>query len=361
MKLIYLTVATIPNKTAHSKYVMKLCEAFSKNGVDTTVVSGKPFGDNTEQSIKSTRLVVKENRYKSFILAIFHFLFILQKKIFFQSKNDIYIVHNTYSALACSILKVNYIIDMHSKIFNNQKAKKILFKHLPLFWIVQSNLLKKFVKNEIGIDENNILLSRNAISKDEECQKVNNFQEDDEMLKFAYIGSLEPNRGFGKFIQLFENHVYDYMIYVAGDYNRFKNYYDDIINNMAKKPNIVFLGFLNDEEINYVCKNVDILLTLYTTQISTIGYASPMKIFEYLRIDKRIIAPKIADIEEIVEYYDCEDRMRWYKIDDIKSLNSVITKVLNESRNLKFKDIDVETWDDKARNILKIINDRIKT
>ncbi|MEA3353771.1 MAG: hypothetical protein U9Q33_08160, partial [Campylobacterota bacterium] len=241
MKLIYLTVAAIPNKTAHSKYVMKLCEAFSNNGVDTTVISGKPFGDKTEQSIKSTRLGVKENRYKSFILAIFHFLFILKRKIFFQSKNDIYVVHNTYSALACSILKVNYIIDMHSKIFNNQKAKKILFKHLPLFWIVQSNLLKKFVKNEIGIDENNILLSRNAISKVEKYQKVNNFQEDNKMLKFAYIGSLEPNRGFGEFIQLFDNYEEDYIVYVAGDYNRFRNYYDVIINNMAKNPNIVFL------------------------------------------------------------------------------------------------------------------------
>jgi glycosyltransferase involved in cell wall biosynthesis len=361
MKLIYLTVATIPNKTAHSKYVMKLCEAFKNQKVDVTIISGKSFDDQTVLNISNIRLSVKENKYKSLILACFHFLFILKRKIFFQSKKDIYIVHNAMSAIACSILRVNYIIDMHSKIFNNNKAKKILFKHLPKFWIVQSNLLKNFVNKDIGIDEENILLSRNAISEVKNFIRIDKFLEHDSRLKFGYIGSLEPNRGFGDFIKLFESNYDEYIIYVAGDYYRFKTYYDNIINSMEKKPNIIFLGFLDDEEINYICQNVDILLTLYTTKISTIGYASPMKIFEYLRFNKRIIAPKIPDIEEIIKYYDCEDRMRWYDIDNVISLKNTIEKVLREDKNQTFKSVQVETWDDKAKNILERIKIENKT
>jgi len=361
MKLIYLTVATIPNKTAHSKYVMKLCEAFVNQGIDTTLVAGKPFGDKTVLNIQNSRLSVKENSYKSLILACFHFLYVLKRKIFLQSKDDIYIVHNTMSALVCSLLRVNYVIDMHSRIFNSQNAKKILFKHLPMFWIVQSNLLKNFVNHEIGIEEKYILLSRNAVNIAEKYKKIEQFIEDDERVKFAYIGSLEPNRGFGDFMKSFETIENKYIVYVAGDYNRFKDYYDEIINSMNHKPNIIFLGFLDDEEINYICKNVDILLTLYTTNISTIGYASPMKIFEYLRFNKRIIAPKIADVEEIIDYYDCADRMRWYEIDSVSSLKSTIEIVMNEDKNISFQNVQVETWDDKARDILGRINDNFKT
>lgn len=357
MKLIYLTVATIPNKTAHSKYVMKLCEAFANQGIDTTIVGGKPFGNKMVLNIKNTRLGVKENSYKSLLLACFHFLYVFKRKIFLQSKDDIYIVHNTISALVCSFLRVHYIIDMHSKIFNNKTAKKIFFKHVPLFWIVQSNLLKNFVNHEIGIDEDKILLSRNAVSEVKEYGNIGQFIQNDERLKFAYIGSLEPNRGFGEFIRLFENVGNEYIVYVAGDYNRFKDYYDGIISKMNNKPNITFLDFLDDARINFLCKNVDILLTLYTTQISTIGYASPMKIFEYLRFDKRIIAPKIADVQEIIDYYDCEDRIRWYEIDSVSSLKHTIEIVVNEDKNISFKNIKVETWDDKARDIfLRIIN-----
>ena len=70
MRLIYLTVATIPNKTAHSKYVMKLCESFKNNGKDVSIVSGKIKNINEKIEFKSYRLRIKEGKYKSLILLL---------------------------------------------------------------------------------------------------------------------------------------------------------------------------------------------------------------------------------------------------------------------------------------------------
>lgn len=362
VKLIYLTVATIPNKTAHSKYVMKLCEAFARQGVDVTVVSGKPIKEKNKLKIlfKIVRIPICECKYKSLILSIFHFFYILKRKIFIQSKDDIYIVHSAITALFCSILKVNYIVDMHGKIFNQQKAKKILFKYKPLFWIVQSNLLFNFVNKKIGISKSKIFLSRNAVDKVEKFKNIDKFDKNNNRINIAYIGRLEPKTGFDDIVKAI-NELDNIIVYVGGNYEKHKKYYKELFEKYPKsKEKIVFLGYLNDEEINYVCQKSDILMALYNSNISIMGALSPMKMFEYLRFNKRIIAPKIQDIEEIVEYYNCEDRMRWYEMDDIDSLKETIIRAISEPKNLTFKPVQVETWDDKAKNILKELNNVVQ-
>jgi glycosyltransferase involved in cell wall biosynthesis len=362
VRLIYLTVATIPNKTAHSKYVMKLCESFKNNGKDVSIVSGKIKNINEKIEFKSYRLRIKEGKYKSLILAIFHFFYLLKQKLFFESKQEIYIVHNSLSAIFCSLLNVNYIIDMHAKILKNKKSKKIISKNSPLFWIVQSNLLYEFVNNELNVKKDQILLSRNAVSEITSYEKIDEFYNNDKIIKFCYIGRLVPNTGFDDIIKAINNIKYNnFIIYVAGDYERYKSFYQDLFKKYPNSKNkIVFLGYLNENEINYLSNESDILMALYSSKISILGALSPMKIFEYLRFNKKILVPKIDDINEIVEYYNCEDRMRWYEIDNIVSLRKSILNLIEEKKYDTLEKINVETWDEKAKNILNFINNNYK-
>jgi glycosyltransferase involved in cell wall biosynthesis len=354
MKLIYLTVATIPNKTAHSKYVMKLCEAFFNQGVDTTLISCVRKEDILKKehtNFKLLRLIAPYNifgkeilnlrfKYYSYLVSIY----ILYYKLFF--KDLIFICHNIHTVKVCEILKVKYILDLHDDF------PKLNIS--PLFIIVQSNVLYEKIKSKYT--NTNILLSRNAVSEVKSVIKPEKFLENNKRLKFGYVGRLKPGTGFHEIVEAINNISFDFILYVGGDYEKYRSYYEDLF---LKYPNaknkIVFLGYLNDEQINYLSQNADVLIALYSSKIDIFGTLSPMKIFEYLRFNKRIIAPKIPDIEEIIDYYACNDRMRWYEIDNITSLKKTIENVLIEDNDMSFKRIDLETWDDKAKNILERI------
>ena len=360
MKLVYLTVATIPNKTAHSKYVMKLCEAFGKLGIDTTLISNVRKEDIFNKNNVFEELNIKRTFGLKRILAPYTFfgkhfptgvrfryynlvvLFIvLFYKVFY--KNVIFICHNYFTVKVCEMVNVKYILDLHDD-FPKMNIR-------PLFIVVQSNVLYNKIKSKYN--DVDILISRNVIDKEIVLDEFNLPLFDDKKHVISYVGSLAPDRGFGEFLKIVANIEKDFLIYVAGDFEHFKNFYKDIIElNPILTYRVVFLGYLNEQQINYLSVKSDSFITLYTTKIPTIGYSSPMKIFEYLRFDKPIIAPKIDDIKEIIEFYDCEDRMRWYKIDDFNSLKDVILHCIDyECKKFNIKSVQVETWEDKARKI----------
>tara|TARA_R110002033_G_scaffold135_1_gene1491 strand:- start:27316 stop:28428 length:1113 start_codon:yes stop_codon:yes gene_type:complete len=368
MKLIYLTVATIPNKTAHSKYVMKLCEAFANQKIDTTLVSCVKKEDLFTKREVFDEFKVNNNFNLKRIVAPYHFfnrllpngvrfryhsmvglLFIVYYKFFY--KESIFICHSYFSARILELLKVKYILDLHDDF---PKAKLN-----PMFIIVQSNVLYEKIFKKYP--NHQILISRNAVSKITDCQVVEKVEKDNKKVLMSYIGRLEPNTGFDQVVQAIESLNGNYILYVAGDHDRYRSYYEELFEKFPNaKRKIVFLGYLNESEINFLSKNTDVFIALYSKKMSIFGTISPMKVFEYLRFNKCIIAPKINDIEEIIEYYECEDRMKWYKIDDIQSLKSSIRSGIEESKKSNYKKIDVDTWDDKAEHILnkiRAIND----
>lgn len=365
MKLIYLTVATIPNKTAHSKYVMKLCEAFANQEVDVTLVSCVRKEDLFKKEEVFDMFKVNKRFNLKRIVAPYYFFnkllpngvrfryhsiitlfFIIYYK--FLYKESIFICHSYFTARVLELLKVKYVLDLHDD-FPKTKLN-------PLFIIVQSNVLYEKVLKKYP--NHQILISRNAVSKIIDYEVVQRVERDNKNILISYIGRLEPNTGFDQIVQAIENIEYSFIIYVAGDYQRYRDYYEDLF---QKYPNamskMVFLGYLNENEINFLSKNTDIFIALYSKKMSIFGTISPMKIFEYLRFDKCIIAPKINDIQEIVDYYDCEDRMKWYGIDDIQSLKSSIKLGIEESKKVNYKRIDIETWDDKVKYILNKIRE----
>ena len=48
MKLVYFSNSTIPSKAANSIHVMKMCNAFSTNDIDVTLIGklGEPYNSN---------------------------------------------------------------------------------------------------------------------------------------------------------------------------------------------------------------------------------------------------------------------------------------------------------------------------
>jgi hypothetical protein len=79
-----------------------------------------------------------------------------------------------------------------------------------------------------------------------------------------------------------------------------------------------------------------------------------MKLFEYLRFKKYIIAPRIQDIEEVVSYYNCQEKIIYYEIDCASSLLKAI-KFAQQNANQILPETNVETWEEKGNKIISFL------
>jgi len=364
MRLSYLTVATIPYTTAHSKYVVQLCQGFGAQ-IKTTVVAAKKLsfrGSMQEANFRLLSLPVfhsKNTRVKSYQVVLWHAFYILWRKLAGKRDEGIFVVHNALSALLCALLHCRYIVDMHGKELGSDASRKIVSRHPPMFWVVQSDLLKAYLVDELKVATDRIFLSRNAVNYISDTREIGGVEMSTDQCNIAYIGRLVPEMGYGDLMVALETSaVMDRVqVHMAGDRNKHADYFEAISKQFPSgSTQVKFVGFLDESEIEWLSRNTDAFLLLYSSAFHFVGTLSPMKLFEYLKYEKPIIAPMIPDIQEVVQYYNCEDRMVWYEMDDSESLAAAIRRVADGTVGA-FNSVNVETWEDKAKNILDFMGD----
>lgn len=359
-KLHYLTVATIPSTSAHAKYVDKICNSFSEL-IETTVISARGSNSIHKNKFKLSAFPIpfkSSFRYRSYLVAIWHAAYLLIQVFKGRAKSDIFIVHNPLSALFCGILSCPYVIDLHAKDFGSGFSRRFLKQWPPIHWIVMSKALMLYLTDDLGVKESAILLSRNAVEEEISKKPITDFVRNHEALAISYIGRLSENTGIENLYQALNNEDGGgnaLEVFMAGDQQKNISYLkglDQAYPNSAKKIN--YVGFLNESEVAWLSENSDVLLILYSKQLPTIGISSPMKLFEYLTYNKLVIAPDIVDVSEVVNYYESQNKVIYYKMDDSESLNFAIKQACSSSHQV-FKKTLVETWSEKAKNILNAI------
>jgi glycosyltransferase involved in cell wall biosynthesis len=284
-------------------------------------------------------------------------LYVLWRKVFGIRGEDVFIVHNGLTAILCALFRCLYIIDLHGKEIGSNISRRIVGKYPPVFWIVQSILLKDYLINDINVLESKILLSRNAVNYIFDTKEIDGLTLNREQHSIAYIGRLMPQMGYGILLNALNEYTKPRCVKVvmAGDHSRHTEYFDRISKGYPKaSQQVVFTGFINEHEIEWLSRNVNAFLLLYSSEFYLIGALSPMKLFEYLKYNKPIIAPNIKDIFEVVEYYGCEDRMIWYEMDDAASLGRAFVKLVDDPP-VRIKAVQIETWDNKAEQIVEFL------
>lgn len=365
-KLHYLTVATIPSTSAHAKYVHCLCSALNSHFATTVFGCKNQWSKKfTTGNYKLKTISVFEKgdklRLKTFQISLFHFFYVLCRKLLFFRTRDIFFVHNALSALVCAMLKVDFVIDLHSKEFGSRFAKKIISNNQPLFWITQSILLRNYLRDNLEVPDEKILLSRNAIEKNVIQIALNHNAFKRKGFKLGYIGRLVPHMGLETLYNALshEEQNNDKMVFLAGDNVKHGKYLSELNSKYRNSDKIFhYLGFLNSEQIEWLSNKVDAFILLYSSKFLLLGTLSPMKLFEYLRFKKYIIAPKIKDIEEVVSYYNCQAKIIYYEIDCPTSLLKAI-KFAQQNASQILPETRVETWEEKANKIISFLKPNI--
>ena len=372
MKLIYVANTRIPTEMAHGLQIMKMCEAFVKNGIELELIAPLRFSISSlgkkdpfeyyrvDRIFKIKKIFCFDltplNRFLgpiSFLIQAlsfskFTFFYLLFKKA------DIIYSRDRFSLFFVSLFKKNVIFEVH-------KIHRFFFwpilKRIKKIVVITENLKEVLIKR--GIDGNKIFVAPDGVDlKDfevkeskEECQKKLNLPLDKNLI--LYAGHLYKWKGVETLALASKFLDRDMVIIIVGGIL----WYLDAFKKFVQKNNLnnVFvLGYQEYSKIPYYLKAADGLI-LTGTKKSEVSkrYTSPMKMFEYMAANQPIIASDLPSFREILN----QNNSILVAPDNPQALAEGIKKVLNNPDLAKqiseqaYKDVQKYTWDNRVKQI----------
>jgi glycosyltransferase involved in cell wall biosynthesis len=192
-----------------------------------------------------------------------------------------------------------------------------------------------------------------------EARRVLNLPDDSPIV--LYTGSLKPDRGIDLILDAAAQLPDMRFIIVGGTPSEM----DRVRSQMEKQniQNVQLTGRVPHRDIPQWLSSADILLMMWTWQVSTIRVCSPMKLFEYMAAKRLIVGPAFPTVLEVLE--NGKDSIL-FEPDNI----AAIVSSLREAR-LRMKDSAMPdaayrkvaanyTWTARCRRILDSLPDVVK-
>lgn len=377
MKIVYISNSIIPSRTANSIQVMKMCQAFSKNGnqvwliapkrdreIETGVINVYDFYSVKNCfKIQKVPYIYPENSRLSYHLSATTFALSVMKEII-KVKPDIVYGREILSCTVAALAGYRAIFEAHGPIWlalRGSAAFKILhrcrrFEKL----IVISNALKNEYLNRYRFDPDKIMVAHDGADPVDNFNSCTSWPGRAGALKLGYIGHLYQGKGMEIVCELaLQKDEVDF--HVIGGMEKDIAFWKDRV----KSDNIFFHGYVQQNRISRCINTLDICLLPNQKTILTYGYndkssrnisnyTSPLKLFEYMAHKKPIIASDLPSLREILN----ESNSILVKHDDIKEWKAAVNRLKSNALQKKigeraFKDFFSNyTWDIRAKNVL---------
>lgn len=378
MKLSYYIDSVIPSKKANTIQVMKMCQAFEKEGVETTLVcdgeNDENINDVWEQYGISKRFNIIRvcipkiiRRYGHRIAAIYS----AWRKTKLAPKGD-YAYSRSIYCLFFLRHKTKYIYEAHSEpdLVNRFFERSVLNRNNCIGLVVISNALKeRYLELYPLLNSDNVYVLHDGAdieSKNIEAIHLENLVGTADV-KIGYVGHLYPGKCMETLIPMAEKCTH-YSFHVIGGTQYWIDYWKKETKE-KKIDNIIFHGFVNNGEIGAYYNALDISLLPFSKNIYTgknkrndIGrWTSPLKLFESMAYAKTILVSRLPTIEEVLaDMQDCVF-VDPNNIDDwVTKLNYLVDNEsvrgkLGLSANEKLK--KDYTWEKRAKRVITIIGE----
>lgn len=365
MRILYLHNTKYNSNMANLVQVKAMCKAMSEEGHE--VILSLP-GKNKE-NIKNQSFEIH-----------------LRKPVFKNSKIDKYINH---SSVKKTINKFNPdLVYLRTPLLLNQamnSRKPIVmelhnntlhqgYKWLDKYWkryllkVSETDQIKKLIcisqalKDywiEKGVPKEKLVVAHDAIDQKQfekplsvsEARVKLNLPQKTKIV--TYLGRLYKNRKIESILELAKTYTDTIFLVVGGPDSR-----RDIYKEEAEKfdlENITFVGQVPHEKIIYYLYASDVLLALWSSEVPTINYCSPLKLFEYMAAGRTIVAHGFPTIKEVLT--DGENALL-VKPDSIEHLIEKTAEALNKTdaseMPLKARELVLKeyTWQRRAEYIL---------
>jgi glycosyltransferase involved in cell wall biosynthesis len=155
-----------------------------------------------------------------------------------------------------------------------------------------------------GVPENKIMALHDAVSLNNHShvpdfksirEKLNLLQDKKIIL---YAGSLYPDRGIETILRLAKSFPKALFVILGGPEDR-KVYYEQKSADLDIH-NIEFFGYIPHHDVTNYLVAADILLMIWSKQVKTINFCSPLKMFEYMASGRIIVGHAFPTIKEVL-------------------------------------------------------------
>lgn len=379
MKLIYIANSRIPTNKAHGFQIMKMCEAFSNNGVNVELwlpnrfnpIKDSPFA---YYGIRETFIVKKIpvidliplsnllGSFANFVESLSFSIFLLPK-LKKTGENIIY-SRDQFLLWFLSFGSRKFVYEIHS-FPGKPKFYRRIWRYSYRIVTITRALKELLVKN--GVNPEKIIVAPDAVDlasfdsvneKKEELRIELGLPQDSFIV--GYVGrfkTLEMEKGVSTMIEALPMLDKDVkMVFVGGEETEIKDY-KSLANRYNVSVQCLFFGYQPHSKAIKYMKAMDALVIPFPNQPHYAFYASPLKLFEYMASGRPIIASDLPALREILN----DKNALFFKPENVVDLARAI-KMLKSSQMLGYNlsrqalaDVKQYTWQNRARNILNFV------
>ena len=392
MRLIYIANARIPSEKAHPYQILKMCEAFAKNGMDVELVV--PFRVQTNKRMRAIDDIWQyygvKDKFRITTLPSLDLIFVgsylpswIEYLLFYLQASTFYVFAVLYSLLRkaeiiysrdpeflfiLGLIKPSWRPRMYYEAHTFPGSR--IGKWLRLWvgrriggLIVITNKLKALY-TELGIPEDKISVARDGVDLQrfrEETDKEKAREElglpiDKQIV--CYTGHLFPWKGVYSLAgsaKLLRQCLFLVVGGMDDDIRRFQDYLkaEDI-------SNVEVVGYVQPSIVPDYLFAADVLVLPNSAKAKIAShYTSPLKLFEYMASRRPIVASDLPSLREVLR--DGENAIL-VEPDDPKALAEGIQRVLDDpdlTRRISkqaYSEVKQYSWEGRAKTILEFIN-----
>ena len=371
MRIVYLFPSTIPSRSANSIHIMKMCQAFAKNGHEVILIIPDKKKDREKkiqdvytyygvdtcfEIIKIPWLKIKGLRRRFFAL-----LAAIKAK---NNRPSIVYTRCIFCCFFAISFGLSVIFEIHAPMENKKKIQKLLFSKVIKSSklqniVVITHSLKEHYEEKYPLREGLIRIAPDGadpVSKNAIPVVLPN---KDHRLQVGYVGHLYKGKGFEEIVSRLPTICEFADFHILGGR-------DDLLNLYKKKyskiKNLKFHGYMPHAKTVVYLLAFDIVLLpnqniMYTSDKDRdIGqWTSPLKLFEYMAAGRPIIASNIPVLREILED---EGNALLCQPDDVQAWSFALKRLQDKDLRHKlgfkaYKDfMNNYTWKIRAQKIL---------
>lgn len=376
MKLLYLNSGEIDSGMANAVQVLHMCSAFARLGVDVTLaLPGSDAG-----KVRET-ITAQLGEGPPFKVVAFRKITVCgrlsmvggclgARKLLKSVKTDCCFVRNP--VLLNTPLKYNIptVFEAHNSfvhsnpvwnafwkrnLIRNSKHPKLI-KFIGISSVLTDFWIKAGVPKEKGLALHDAVDDRQyAVVEDQEsaCQALG-LPIDKKIV--AYIGSLYKDRGIESILELAKI-FQDVLFVVVGGPEDKKDLYQEMSKDLGLS-NMLFTGHVSHQKVKQYLFAADVLLMIWSRQVPTMNYCSPLKVFEYMAAERIIVGHAFPTILEVLT--DGEDAYL-ADPDSFDDLREKMTLALHEdypapmAKKARALVMKKYTWEGRARALLPFL------
>lgn len=344
MKIAYLSNTSIPSRTANSVHIMEMCAAFEKSGHTTML-----FANVTDSSSESYifKYYGVENKFAIFKrLSFLNFKFLAHLNGIYIAlvsklkRPDFIISRDITSCFFATLFGLDVYFETHGPMVESGRLSHFLFKRViraarfRKFIVITHALANYYEKNYSSLKGKILVLPDGANEVDLTSIKPIHIKKEG-LLNVGYTGHLYPGKGMEVISKLAPRLSSSVHFHIVGGRDEEIDYWKKEIGS----PNVTFHGFVPHAEVKNYIAELDILLLPNQRKVGSnagrdIGqWTSPLKLFEYMALEKPIICSDLEVLKEIVKHgengYLCDP-------ENIDEWQEAI-EFLNRNRNVSTK------------------------